>query len=231
MAKDSNSGGKATAYVLQSYCVQYVQSGRKKCQMDMLYDYEKNLETTYYIPVTLFTCMQEQFPILMWADMFRLSPNFSVLYGPRKVLLAIELCLQGNRSPWKSAQNAIENRHETRKLALTNEPYQSKRSKKDSKEDKRPGTTPWSERSSHQEWSAHKGTWEGWNSYPATVGSGSGWWDKPGTGASSRDAMSSISEESSRGTWDAAGYGWPKQSSTTSWEQQGSDIQAPWRKT
>jgi len=204
---------------------------KEKCQMDVLYEYEKNLETTYYIPVTLFVCMQEQFPILMWAEMFRLSPDFAFFHGPKKVLLAIELCLQGNRSPWKNAQSAIEDKHGTEKLALTNEPHQDEGSKRGSGEDKRPRTTSWSGRSSHQEWSADKGTWEGWTSYPTTVGSGSGWWEKPGTGASSYDAMSSTSEASSRGTWYAAGYGMPKQSPTTSWEQQGADTKPPWRKT
>jgi len=61
---------------------------KEKCQMDILYEHEKNLETTYYIPTSLFTCMQEHFPILMWAEMFRLSPNFAHFHGPPKVLLA-----------------------------------------------------------------------------------------------------------------------------------------------
>jgi hypothetical protein len=197
--------------------------------MDMLYDYENNLETTYYIPVTLLTCMQERFPVLMWAEMFRLSPQCALLYGPRKVLLAIDLCLQGDPSPWKNAQNAFEDKNETKPMALTNEPHQFKRPKKDSKSGVKPGTTSWSERSSHQGWSASGGTWEGWISYP-TVGSGSGWWDETGTGASSHDAMSSISEESRHGTWETAGYGQPRQRSTSSRGQQGSVI-PPWRET
>ena len=100
--------------------------GKDKCQMDVMYEYEKNLETTYYIPVTLFTCMQEHFPILMWAEMFRTSPDFAYFHGPRKVLLAIELCLKGDRSPWKNAQSAIDDARQVERLALTNEPHQSK---------------------------------------------------------------------------------------------------------
>jgi hypothetical protein len=94
--------------------------------------------------------MQERFPVLMWAEMFRLSPNFALLYGPRKVLLAIDLCLQGDPSPWKGAQNALEDKRETKTMALANEPYQIKRPKKDSKSDVKPRTTSWSERSSQQ---------------------------------------------------------------------------------
>jgi hypothetical protein len=48
--------------------------GKEKCQMDVQFDHEKSLGDAYYIPVTLFTCMQERFPILMWAEMFRTSP-------------------------------------------------------------------------------------------------------------------------------------------------------------
>jgi hypothetical protein len=55
---------------------------KEKCQMDVLYESEKNLETTYYIPACLFTCMQEHFPILMWAEMFRVSPNFCLSPWP-----------------------------------------------------------------------------------------------------------------------------------------------------
>ena len=72
---------------------------KEKCQMDMLYDHEKNLKDTYYIPVTLLTCMKERFPVLMWADMFRTSPQFAYIYGPKKVILAIELCMRGDPSP------------------------------------------------------------------------------------------------------------------------------------
>ena len=52
--------------------------------------------------------MKERFPILMWAEMFQTSPKFSYLYGLTKVLVAIDLCLKGDPSPWKSAQAAIE---------------------------------------------------------------------------------------------------------------------------
>jgi hypothetical protein len=197
--------------------------------MDMLYEYEKNLETTYYIPATLFICMQERFPILMWAEMFRLSPDFACFHCPKKVLLAIELCLKGDKSPWKHAQNAIENEQQAERLALTNEPHQDDGPEKGSGKGKRSRTTSWSGRSSHHEWSAEKETWEGWTSYPPDVGPKSGWWEMPGIGASSYDAMSSASEASSRGTWYAAGYGKPKSSSTTSWEQQGAG-KPPWQK-
>jgi hypothetical protein len=81
--------------------------GKERCQMDMLYDYEKNLETTYYIPVTLLTCMQERFPVLMWAEIFRTSPHFAYCHGPKKVFLAIDLCLQGDPSPWKKRTDCI----------------------------------------------------------------------------------------------------------------------------
>ena len=55
--------------------------------MEMLFDYEKNLETTYYIPISLLTYMQERFPILMWAEMFKTSPKFAYAYGPQKVIV------------------------------------------------------------------------------------------------------------------------------------------------
>jgi hypothetical protein len=194
--------------------------------MDMLYDYEKNLETTYYIPVTLLTCMQERFPVLMWADMFRISPHFALFHVPRKVFLAIDLCMQGDPSPWKNAQIALEDKNEARPLALTIEPHQIKRPKKESKSDARSETTSWSERPSHRKWSPSGGTWEGWISFPS-VGSGSGWWDEHGTDASSHDSASSVSEEPSRGAWETAGYGQSKHRSTSSRGQQGSVV-APW---
>ena len=48
---------------------------KERCQMDMLFDSEKNLETTYYMPISLLTYMKERFPVLMWADMFWTSPT------------------------------------------------------------------------------------------------------------------------------------------------------------
>ena len=165
----------------------------------------------------------------MWAEMFRLSPNFACLHGPPKVLLAIALCLKGHRSPWKDAQNAIENEQRVARLALTNEPHHDEGPEKGSGKDKRSRTTSWSSRPSHHEWSAGKESWEGWTSYPSDVGPKSGWWDMPGVGASSYDAMSSTSEASSRGTWHTSGYGKPKSGPTASWESQG-EGKPPWRK-
>jgi hypothetical protein len=78
--------------------------------MEMLFESEKNLATTYYMPISLLTYMYKKFPILMWADMFETSPKFAHLYAPPAVVLAIELFLRGGRSPWKRAKElAIEN--------------------------------------------------------------------------------------------------------------------------
>ena len=71
--------------------------------------------------------MQERFPILMWAEMFKTSPKFAYAYGPQEVIVAIELYLQGDARPWKNAQNAIGN--EKQKLALTDGSHQTKKSK------------------------------------------------------------------------------------------------------
>jgi len=152
----------------------------------------------------LLTCMQEHFPALMWPEMFRTSPQFAYLHGPPKIVLAIELCMRGDPSPWKNAQLAIEDG--TRPLPLANEPHQTKGSKKRSKPDTRSETATWLDVPPWQEWSTSGGTWEAWVSFPATR-SGSGWWDDRGTDASSRDATSSVSEEHSRGGWEAEGYG------------------------
>ena len=142
--------------------------GKEKCQMDMLYDYEKNFEDTYYIPVTLLTCMQEHFPVLMWAELFQTSPKFAYLHGPPKIVLAIELCMQGDPSPWKNAQLAIEDG--TRPLPVANEPHQAphqaKGSKKRSKPDSRSETATWLDVSPWQEWSTSERTWGGWISFP-----------------------------------------------------------------
>ena len=108
--------------------------------------------------------MKEHFPILMWADMFRTSPQFAYLYGPKEIVLAIELCMQGDPSPWKSAQLAIEDMN--RQLPLANRPHQVKGSKKRPKPDTRSETTTWSETSPWQDWSASGGTWAGWASFP-----------------------------------------------------------------
>jgi hypothetical protein len=198
---------------------------KEKCQMDMLYDHEKNLKDTYYIPVTLLTCMKERFPVLMWAEMFRTSPQFAYLYGPKKVVLAIELCMRGDPSPWKSAKLAIGDA--TRPVPLTNEPQEATRSKKRAKPDTRSETTSWSEALPWQEWSASGGPWEGWISYPATR-SGSGWWDESGTVSSSRDATSSVSEEQGRGAWETEGYGQSRYRSASSRGSTDSVV-APWR--
>ena len=113
--------------------------------------------------------MKERFPILMWAEMFKTSPKFSYAYGPTKVLLAIELCLRGDPSPWKHAQNSIED--EKQRLAITDGSYQTKRSKRESTPDPRtnlqPGAAAWLEVPLQQRWSASGGTWEGWISYPS----------------------------------------------------------------
>jgi hypothetical protein len=202
--------------------------GKEKCQMDMLYDYEKNFEDTYYIPVTLLTCMQEHFPVLMWAELFRISPKFAYLHGPPKIVLAIELCMQGDPSPWKNAQLAIEDG--TRPLPVANEPHQAphqaKGSKKRSKPDSRSETATWLDVSPWQEWSTSERTWGGWISFPST-GLGSGWWDDCGTDASSREATSSISEEHSRGGWGTEGYGQSRHRSAASRERTDS-VTPPW---
>ena len=74
--------------------------GKEKCQMKFQYDHEKSWGDTYYIPVTLFTCMKEHFPLLMWAEMFQTSPRFATFHGPRDIVLAREKCLRGEQDPW-----------------------------------------------------------------------------------------------------------------------------------
>jgi hypothetical protein len=203
---------------------------KEKCQMEMLFDSEKNLETTYYIPISLLTYMKERFPILMWAEMFKTSPKFSYIYGPQKVLLAIDLYLQGDPSPWKHAQNSIED--EKQRLAITDGSYQTKRSKRESTPDPRtnlqPGAAAWLEVPLQQRWSASGGTWEGWISYPST-GTSSEWWERQDADASSRDAMSSVSEEQGHRAWSTTGYEQSRPSTTSSWRPP--DLEnAPWRK-
>jgi len=203
---------------------------KEKCQMDVLYEHEKNLETTYYIPASLFTCMQEHFPILMWAEMFRVSPNFAHFHGPPKVLVAIELCLQGHKSPWKAAHDAIENGQQAGNLALTNEPHQDKGPSGGSGKDKKSRTTSWSSRPTPQEWPTKDESWEGWIPYSSDQGSKPGWWSTSNEGAFSHEARSNTSEASSRETRFNAGYGKSKSSSCTVQEWWDADEPPPWRK-
>ena len=144
----------------------------------------------------------------------------------QKVPLAIDLCLQGDPSPWKNAQISIEN--EKQMLAITDGSHHTKRPKKESTPDPRTGAATWSEVPLQREWSAYREAWEGWVSYPST-GSRSEWWERHDADASSRDAMSSVSEEQGHSAWNATGYGQSGTSSTSSWRPP--DLaNAPWRK-
>ena len=189
--------------------------GKETCQMNVQFDSEKSLG--------------DNFPILMWAEMFRTSPQFAHLYGPKEIVLAIELCLQGDPSPWKNARLAIEdmNRH----LPLADRPHQVKGSKKRSKPDTRSEFTTWSETSPWQDWSASGGTWAGWTSFPSP-NSRPGWRDDQGTGASSQDTPSGVSEsqsESGRGGWEAEDYGQSRSRSTVSSQGWTTSVIPPWK--
>ena len=195
----------------------------------MLYENEKNFATTYYIPVCLFTCMQEHFPILMWAEMFRESPNFAHVHGPPKVLVAIELYLRGHRSPWKAADQALGDEQSAAVPALTNEPHQDQEPNEDSRKDKKSRTTSsWSSRPT-QAWSAKGESWEGWIPYSSNQGSRPSWWSAYDEGAFSHEARSSASETSSQRTGFSAGYGKPRGSSCAAHEWWGANEPTPWR--
>ena len=197
--------------------------------MNVQFDSEKSLGDTYYIPVSLFTCMGDNFPILMWAEIFRTSPQFAHLYGPKKIVLAIELCLQGDPSPWKNARLAIEDMNPH--LPLADRPHQVKGSKRRSKPDTRSEFATWSETSPWQDWSASGGTWAGWTSFPSP-NSRPGWRDDQGTGASSQDTPSGVSESQSergRGGWEAEDYGQSRSRSTVSSQGWTTSVIPPWK--
>ena len=173
---------------------------KEKCHMEMLYEIEKNIATTHYIPISLITYMRSQFPILMWAEIFQTSPKFAHLYAPTEVVLAIELFLQGEPSPWKKARNvAIEN--EKQRLALTDGNEQPKKAKKASRHDhqkSRPqSSSAWSETDEQQSWHDSGTAWAGWTSYPSAKAK-SEWWERHEASASSRDIISDLSEDQSQ---------------------------------
>ena len=165
----------------------------------MLYEIEKNIATTHYIPISLITYMRSQFPILMWAEIFQTSPKFAHLYAPPEVVLAIELFLQGERSPWKTARNAIEN--EKQRLALTDGSEQPKKANKSSRHDhqkSRPqSSSAWSETDVQQGWHDSGTAWAGWTSYPPSKAK-SEWWGRHEASASSKDIISDFSEDQSQ---------------------------------
>ena len=101
---------------------------KERCQMNVQYDHEKSWGDTYYIPITLFTCMKEQFPLLMWAEMFQTSPQSAIYHGPSDIMVAIEKCLRGDQDPWKDARVAIGDG--PRMLSLTNQSDHAKKSTK-----------------------------------------------------------------------------------------------------
>ena len=137
--------------------------GKEKSQMEVQYDYEKSCGDTYYIPVTLFTCMKEQFPLLMWAEMFQTSPQFAICHGPPEIMVAIESCLRGDQDPWKDTRVAIGDG--PRMLSITNQPDRVKKSTKRPKSDTRSEVTGWSTRPTRQDWSTSGGQWTGWVDY------------------------------------------------------------------
>ena len=171
--------------------------------MDVQFDHEKSFGDTYYIPVTLFTCMKEHFPILAWADMFQTSPQFAHLYGPPEILVAIEKCLRGDQNPWKDARRAIGDKPKI--LSLTHRPHQTKRSVKRPQPDTRSEIAIGSAPSTWQDWSSSRETWTGWRTSTSSWAE-SGWQVDPGTGASYRDAPLGASEDQfdyGFGIWEA----------------------------
>jgi len=167
----------------------------------MLFETEKNLATTYYMPISLLTYMYKKFPILMWAEMFETSPKFAHLYAPPAVVLAIELFLRGERSPWKKAREHVAIENEKQRLALTDGDDRPKKSKKESRRDCQTGgpqsSSAWIETDVQQDWQASGQAWEGWTSYPSTKAK-SEWWERHDVSTSSRDITSNVSENQSQ---------------------------------
>ena len=172
--------------------------------------------------------MKEHFPILMWAEMFQTSPQFTHVYGPREILVAIEKCLRGDQNPWSDVRRALGDK--PKMMSLTNQPHRTKAPMKRPQPDIRSETAAWSAPSTWKDWSEPKGRWTEWSASTSSW-TESGWRADLGMGASHQDAPSATSEEQSDydpGRREAEGSGQSRRSRTTPYEGQPVDP-PPWR--
>ena len=84
--------------------------------MGVQYEYERK-EDTYYIPISLMVSIQRKVQLMVWNELFQLSPDFSEFYLPDTIKIALDRFFRHLQDLWgKQSTSALGDKEQFKQL-------------------------------------------------------------------------------------------------------------------